>query len=90
VIHRDIKPANILLTLDHPPTLRLIDFGIAKPIRIGIPTQRDPIQERRNVPGTLHWVSLNAQLGYGMFSLHRLLIYFPITFVIQTHLGAMI
>jgi serine/threonine protein kinase len=69
VIHRDIKPANILLTLDHPPNLRLIDFGIARPFKIGIPTQCDPIQERRNVPGTLHWVSLKAQLGYGALSL---------------------
>lgn len=67
MIHRDIKPSNILLTLDDPPTLRLIDFGIARPFRIGTPIHRDPIQERRNVPETLHWVSLNAQLGYCVF-----------------------
>jgi serine/threonine protein kinase len=76
VIHRDIKPANILLTLDHPPTIRLIDFGIARPFKIGIPTQHDPIRERRNVPGTLHWVSLNAQLGYGALSFPLCLFYF--------------
>jgi serine/threonine protein kinase len=43
VIHQDIKPSNILLSLDQPPSIRLIDFGIVQPFNVGVPTCRHPI-----------------------------------------------
>ncbi|ETW77752.1 hypothetical protein HETIRDRAFT_241720, partial [Heterobasidion irregulare TC 32-1] len=64
LVHRDIKPSNVLLTLDQPPILRLVDFGIARPFRTGIPARREPTLERLNIAGTLDWASLNAHLGY--------------------------
>jgi len=30
VVHRDLKPSNVFLTNDEPPTVKLLDFGIAK------------------------------------------------------------
>ncbi|OBZ77476.1 Casein kinase I isoform alpha [Grifola frondosa] len=64
LIHRDIKPSNVLVSLDQPPTLRLIDFGIARSFRSGVPAHCDPVEARHNVPGTLNWVSLNVHYGY--------------------------
>lgn len=37
IVHRDIKPSNILVTeIDGQPMPRIIDFGIAKPISMGV------------------------------------------------------
>ena len=30
VVHRDLKPENVLLTEDHPPFVKVADFGLAK------------------------------------------------------------
>ena len=32
VAHRDLKPENVLLTCDHPPRVKVADFGLAKAI----------------------------------------------------------
>ncbi len=30
IVHRDLKPANLLVTIDRPPVLKILDFGIAR------------------------------------------------------------
>ncbi|KAH8116604.1 Pkinase-domain-containing protein [Phellopilus nigrolimitatus] len=32
IAHRDLKPENILLTRDHPPVVKVADFGLAKAV----------------------------------------------------------
>ncbi|ETW77697.1 hypothetical protein HETIRDRAFT_163686 [Heterobasidion irregulare TC 32-1] len=66
LVHRDIKPSNVLLTLDQPPILRLVDFGIARSFCTGIPARREPRLERLDIAGTLDWASLNAHFCYGV------------------------
>jgi len=62
-VHRDIKPENILCALDDPSKIKIIDFGISKPISHGHPSKYDPIKERRHIVGTLYWASLNSHNG---------------------------
>ena len=38
LIHRDIKPANIGLSGSAPPTVKLIDFGLAKEVGASLTT----------------------------------------------------
>lgn len=40
VIHRDIKPGNVLVAVyDNEPTVKVIDFGLAKALQSGMPRQ---------------------------------------------------
>ncbi|KAF5344853.1 hypothetical protein D9756_011182 [Leucocoprinus leucothites] len=66
-IHRDIKPANILLSLTDPSKIKLIDFGIARPLKHDndIPSKYGPLSEKKHIVGTLDWASLNAHNGIG-------------------------
>lgn len=32
IVHRDLKPENVLLTDDHPPIVKVADFGFARVI----------------------------------------------------------
>jgi len=41
----------------------LIDFGISRFFRTGVPTQYNPLKKSRYIVGTLHWASLNAHDG---------------------------
>ncbi|OBZ73783.1 Casein kinase I isoform delta [Grifola frondosa] len=63
IIHRDVKPDNMLISLDDPNCIRLIDFGIAVQCPSGTPTIRDPIAGRMGIAGTINWVSVNASYG---------------------------
>ncbi|KAL6300721.1 kinase-like domain-containing protein [Sparassis latifolia] len=63
IIHRDIKPENMLLSLQNPSRICLIDFGIARYYPTGTPACHDPIIERKHIIGTLNWASLNAHYG---------------------------
>ncbi len=49
VIHRDLKPANIMLR--NEGTLKLMDFGIARPISTGLHTMGE------NIVGTLQYLA---------------------------------
>jgi hypothetical protein len=55
-MERYIVTFNILPTLDNPPTLRLINFNITGPFRADTAINHE-IQERRDVPGTLRWLT---------------------------------
>ncbi|PBK65322.1 kinase-like protein [Armillaria solidipes] len=54
ILHRDIKPENILCGLDDS-TIKIIDFGISKPISHGPPSK--PSSD---------WASLNSHNGAGL------------------------
>ena len=61
MVHRDLKPANILLTKSG---VRLLDFGIAKPIAAASPTRHAEASTATTAPntaegtlvGTLHYM----------------------------------
>ncbi|KAJ7116813.1 kinase-like domain-containing protein [Mycena crocata] len=60
-VHRDIKPANIVSCVNAPLHMRLIDFGIARPLpkRVDSTVATEP----SFVVGTLNYASLNAHQG---------------------------
>ncbi|KAJ7057041.1 kinase-like domain-containing protein, partial [Mycena amicta] len=64
IVHRDIKPENILVSLTDPSKICLVDFGISRLFRTGVPSQYNPLGDQtRYIVGTLHWASLNAHDG---------------------------
>ncbi|KAK0233861.1 putative casein kinase-1 hhp1 [Armillaria fumosa] len=62
IVHRDIKPENLLCSLDNS-TIKIIDFGISKPLSQGPPSKYEPLKERRVIVGSLYWASLNSHNG---------------------------
>lgn len=60
VLHRDLKPANVLLAGGEPPVVKLVDFGIARPV--------DPKLLKRTatgvIIGTLGYMSPEQLGGY--------------------------
>jgi len=57
IIHRDIKPSNVLaFTLDNKPTVKVIDFGIAKVSDRRL-TDMTLFTEHRSLIGTLEYMS---------------------------------
>ena len=66
IVHRDIKPENLLCSLDDESTIKIIDFGIAKPLSGCRPNKYDPLAERRQIVGSLYWASLNSHNGIGL------------------------
>ncbi len=64
IVHRDIKPANLLCALDNS-TIKIIDFGISKPLSHGQPSKYDPLKDRRAIIGSVSWASLNSHNGIG-------------------------
>ncbi|KAJ7743152.1 kinase-like protein [Mycena metata] len=63
IVHCDIKPENILVSLSDPSKVLLIDFGLSRFCRRGVPRQYNPAKESRCIVGTLNWASLNAHNG---------------------------
>ncbi|SJL02837.1 uncharacterized protein ARMOST_06175 [Armillaria ostoyae] len=61
-LHRHIKPENILCGLDDS-TIKIIDFGISKPISHGPPSKYDPLKDRKTIVGSPYWASLNSHNG---------------------------
>ena len=61
ILHNDLKPDNLMLGLDHPDTLYLIDFGMATPYkRDGCHVTR---QRHRGILGTRRYSSADNILG---------------------------
>ncbi|KAG7445408.1 kinase-like protein, partial [Guyanagaster necrorhizus] len=62
IVHRDIKPDNLLCTLDNS-TIKIIDFGLSKPVSQRHPSKYEPLKDRLAIVGTLSWASLNSHNG---------------------------
>ncbi|KIM77936.1 hypothetical protein PILCRDRAFT_27830, partial [Piloderma croceum F 1598] len=45
IVHCDIKPENFLCALDDTSTIKIIDFGISKPISLGQQSKYDPLKD---------------------------------------------
>jgi eukaryotic-like serine/threonine-protein kinase len=57
VIHRDLKPSNVLVTVGEAgPTAKVIDFGIAKAVGLGL-TQRTLVTRTGQMVGTPEYMS---------------------------------
>ncbi|KAE9397848.1 putative casein kinase-1 hhp1, partial [Gymnopus androsaceus JB14] len=63
IVHCDIKPHNFLCALDDDSIIKLVDFGLSKPLLHGPPNQYNPSQERRHITGSVYWASLNSHKG---------------------------
>ncbi|KAE9401975.1 hypothetical protein BT96DRAFT_1089241 [Gymnopus androsaceus JB14] len=53
----------ILCALDDDSIIKLVDFGLSKPLAHRPPSQYNPYQERRYIAGSLYWASLNSHNG---------------------------
>ncbi len=71
VIHRDVKPGNVFLCSapGEPPRVKLIDFGLAKPLQAEEHDEDAPdlsdITPADGLPGTLGFLAPEQILGYG-------------------------
>jgi serine/threonine protein kinase len=67
-VHRDIKPSNFMvqgLQVDGvPPTIFLIDFGLARHFRNPSTYLHIPFTANHSIVGTLAFTSVNGQQGY--------------------------
>ena len=63
-IHRDIKPENFLIgSKEKSNIIFLIDFGLSKKYKDSKTNQHIPYKERKNLTGTLRYMSINNHFG---------------------------
>lgn len=69
LVHRDVSTRNILRSAQDPTVIKLIDFGITAPFPLGDPHAQphryNPLEEDREITGTLAFASLNSHDGVG-------------------------
>ncbi|KAF8600220.1 kinase-like protein, partial [Ceratobasidium sp. AG-I] len=63
IVHRDVKLGNIMVSLDDPPRLKLIDFGMSRHFQTGVPKRIDLYTEVKHLAGTINYASLNSHDG---------------------------
>lgn len=63
-IFRDIKPENILIGVDRPDQLYLIDLGMAKNYKDPVTKKHIPFINNKKLTGTARYASLNTHMGY--------------------------
>lgn len=54
-----------MLSLESPPRLKLLDFGLSRRFRTGIPKHADAYGEKTQLVGTVNYASLNSHDGVG-------------------------
>ncbi|KAK0436251.1 putative casein kinase-1 hhp1 [Armillaria borealis] len=62
ILHRDIKHESLLCGLDDS-TIKIIDFGLSKPISHGPPNKYDPLKDCKTLVGSPYWASLHSHNG---------------------------
>jgi serine/threonine protein kinase len=60
VVHRDLKPSNVLISLDNPSKIKIIDFGFAALASTSEPATR---KGNESILGTAAYGSRRAHLG---------------------------
>src|SRR5947207_1221735 len=57
VIHRDLKPANILVAADGQPQVKVLDFGVARPVDDKMDTDAVTLTAHGHLIGTLAYMA---------------------------------
>ncbi|KAG6819693.1 hypothetical protein H0H93_009562 [Arthromyces matolae] len=64
IAHRDIKPSNILLSLENPEQLKIVDFAFARRIDPNDCKREIIADSGAGMVGTLSWASIRSHEGY--------------------------
>jgi serine/threonine-protein kinase len=65
IMHRDVKPANIFITSPRgaPPTIKIVDFGLARRLPYALGANEDLITDADAIPGTPNYMAPEQLAG---------------------------